>query len=285
VVLDTKRHLTLETKIDTKIDDLYRLPLAEFTAARNALAKTVTGDEAKRVRALVKPTLVPWALNQLFWKARPTYERLLKSGDAVRKAQIAALEGRGGDVRRASEAHRKALADALRETTRLAEAEGSHPGADDLARMLEALSLSATHPERPGRLTEIVQPAGFEALAGVPVAAPTEHVPIAQPKGAAPAARTKGPVPVTEPEDEQDGTAGPGRALEHAPARAAAARRERETAEAKRREAEARVNAAAGALERAKAAEAAARDAFERAQEARHTAEAALAAARQGALE
>ena len=261
--------MTSHVILDTKIDDLYRLPLAEFTATRNALAKTLTGDEAKRVRALVKPTLVPWALNQLFWKARPTYERLLKSGDALRKAQISALEGRGVDVRRASEAHRKALADALREATRLAEAEGSRPGADDLARMHEALSLAATHPERPGRLTEIVRPAGFEALAGVPVAPPHGRVPVAQPKQ---------PGPVTQPKE-------PVRILEPTPARQAAARREREAAAAKRQEAEARVNAAAGALERAKAVEAAARDAFERAQQARHTAEAALAAARQGALE
>ena len=270
VTLDTKSRVTLDTKgLDPKIDDLYRLPLADFTAARNALAKTLTGDEAKRVRALVKPTLVPWALNQLFWKARPTYDRLLKSGDALRKAQISALEGPGADIRRASEAHRKALADALGEATRLAQAEGSRPGADDLARMLEALSLAATHPERPGRLTGIVRPAGFEALDGVPVTPPQERVPVAQPKQPAPAAQAKEPV----------------RTVENTPARQAAAHREREAAAAKRQEAEARVNAAAGALEHAKAVEAAARDAFERAQQARRTAEATLAAARQGALE
>jgi hypothetical protein len=280
VVLDTKRHLTLETKIDTTIDDLYRLPLAEFTAARNALAKTLTGDEGKRVRALVKPTLVPWALNQLFWKARPTYERLLKSGDALRKAQIAALKGRGGDARRALEAHRKALADAVREATRLAEAEGCRPGADDLARMLEALSLAATHPERPGRLTKVVQPAGFEALAGVPVAPPKADVSVAHPKKQ---------VPVAQPRDKQHLAPAAAEAARgtfaHTPSREAAARREREAAAAKRRDAEERVNAAAAALDRAKGAEAAARDAFERAQKARHTAEAVLAAARQGALE
>jgi hypothetical protein len=253
--------------LDTKIDDLYRLPLSEFTAARNALAKTLAGDEAKRVRALVKPTLVPWALNQLFWKARPTYERLLKSGDALRSAQIAALEGRRGDVRRASETHRKALADALREATRLADTEGLRPAADDMARMLEALSLAATHPEQPGRLTELVQPAGFEALAGVPVAQLRERAPVAQPKD----------------QDSQDVASGSCRTLENTRARETAASRERETA--KRQEAEARVNAAARALEHAKAAEAAARNAFECAQEARHAAEADLAAARKGARE
>jgi hypothetical protein len=210
-------------------------------------------------------------LNQLFWKARPTYERLLKSGDALRKAQIAALKGRGSDVRRASEAHRKALADAVREATRLAAAEGSRPGADDLARMLEALSLAATHPEWPGRLTAVLQPAGFEALAGVPVVQPKEHVPVAQP-------RDKQHLVTASAEVAN-------RTLAYTPAREAAARHEREAAAGKRREAEERVNGAASAVERAKAAEAAARDAFERAQEARHTAEAALAAARQGALE
>ena len=259
--------------LDTKIDDLYRLPPSEFTAARNALAKTLVGDEAKHVRALVKPTLVPWTINQLFWNARPTYERLLKSGHALRNAQIAALEGRGGDVRRASETHRKALADALREATRLAEAEGLRPGADDLARMLEAFSLAATHPERPGRLTELVQPAGFEALAGVPVAQLKE-----------PQLKEKMPVAHPEDRDSRDVASGSSRTVENARAHEATASRERESA-AKKQEAEARVNAAARALEHAKAAEAAARDALERAQEARHAAEADLAAARKRARE
>ena len=84
--------------LDPRIDDLYRLPLNEFTAARNALAKTLGGDEAKRVRALAKPTLVPWALNQLFWKARPTYERLLKSGDALPVGTASASDGSGAEA-------------------------------------------------------------------------------------------------------------------------------------------------------------------------------------------
>ena len=80
--------------LDAKIDDLYRQPLGEFTGARNALAKTLTGDEAKRVKALAKPTVVPWAVNQVYWRARAAYDRLMKSGERLRKAQIAALEGR-----------------------------------------------------------------------------------------------------------------------------------------------------------------------------------------------
>lgn len=153
--------------LDAKIDDLYRAPLNDFTGARNALAKSLSGEEAKRVRALAKPTLVPWAVNQVYWHARAAYDRLMKSGERVRKAQIAALEGRSADVRLASEAHRHAIAEAVAEAERLATSAGSKPGADALARTFEALSLATERPEAPGRLTQALQPAGFEALAGI----------------------------------------------------------------------------------------------------------------------
>ena len=81
-------------------------------------------------RALAKPTLVPWAVNQVYWHARAAYDRLMKSGERVRKAQIAALEGRTADVRAASEAHRHAIAEAVAEAERLAKSSGSKPGAD-----------------------------------------------------------------------------------------------------------------------------------------------------------
>jgi len=153
--------------LDDKIDDLYRLPLGEFTAARNALAKSLKGDDAKRVRTLEKPTVVPWAVNQVYWRARSTYDRLMKSGEKLRAAQIAALEGRAADVRAAGEAHRRAIADAVGEAQRLAAAAAAKPGADALARTFESLSLTASAPKTPGRLTDALQPAGFEALAGI----------------------------------------------------------------------------------------------------------------------
>ena len=157
--------------LDAKIDDLYRQPLAEFTAARNALAKTLSGDEAKRVKALAKPNLVPWAVNQVYWQARSVYDRLLKAGERLRKAQIAALEGRSRDVRAANDAHRHAIADAVAEAERLAGAAGSKPSPDALARTFEAVSLAPETPEPHGRLTEALQPSGFEALAGVTITA------------------------------------------------------------------------------------------------------------------
>lgn len=157
--------------LDAHIDNLYRQPLDGFVPGRTALAKTVTGPDAKRVRALIKPTVVPWAVNQVYWRARPVFEAMVAAGSRVRKAQVAALEGRKADVRTASEEHRRAVVDAVREAVRLADAGGAKPGPDALMRTFEALSLSATPLEAPGRLTRPLQPSGFEALGGLTVKA------------------------------------------------------------------------------------------------------------------
>lgn len=159
--------------LEQAIDELYQLPLSDFTAARNRLAKTLTGTERDRVRALEKPAAIPFAVNRLFWRARPVYDRLLKAGAALRAAQIDALEGRPGRVLKASSAHRQALADATTRALALAGNADVRPAAEPLSRMLEAVSLAVTPPDPPGRIVEVVQLSGFEALAGLrPAAAP-----------------------------------------------------------------------------------------------------------------
>jgi hypothetical protein len=155
--------------LEPDIDKLYQGPLGEFVSARTALAKSLNGTDAQRVRALQKPAAVAWAVNQVYWHARPTYDRLIKSGKALRSAQIAALGGKSADVRGAGETHRAAIAGAVREARRLAESSGVRPDADALARTFEALSLATGEIERDGRLTKPLSPAGFEALAGVTV--------------------------------------------------------------------------------------------------------------------
>jgi len=236
--------------LDRQIDELYQLPLAEFTAARNALAKSIGGADASRVKALEKPTVVPWAINQLYWRDRAAWDRLMKSGAALRTAQIAALEGKKADVRKAGEAHRKALAESVERAAELAAENGAKPQPEPLSRMLEALSISATPLPHPGRLTDVIQPAGFEALTGVtPHAAPPPPVK----RGEAKAAAHKG--------------------AEVIPIDREAVRR----AEAARREKDAKIAAATRNLERARAAASQARRALARAEEEVREAEAALA--------
>ena len=230
--------------LDAKIDDLYRQPLEAFVPTRNALAKTLTGADATRVRALLKPTVVPWAVNQVYWQARPVYDKVIKSGERLRAAQIASLEGRrGGDVREAGEAHRRALADAVKAAERLAAASGAKPAADALMRTFETLSLAPEPPEPEGRLTKALQPSGFEALAGV-----------------TPAARA---LPASaRPETPRASATGPDRVAPR-PSVQADRRKERAAEEAARK-GDAAIKTAAAALARAEAAEQLARTAWER---------------------
>lgn len=238
--------------LDRQIDDLYQLPLGEFTAARNALAKTLGGADALQVKRLEKPTVVPWAVNQLYWRDRAAWDRLMKSGAALRTAQIAALEGKKADVRKASEAHRKSLAEAVERATQFAAEHDAKPGPDPLARMLEALSISVAPLPHPGRLTDVVQPAGFEALTGV--------TPQAPPPSAAKRGETAAKGVTAQ---KRDNVVQIDRDAER-------------RAEAARREKEAKVAAATRNLERARAAESQARRALTRAEEEVRAAEAAL---------
>ena len=65
-------------KLDSRIDELYKLPLDEFTKARNALAKTLSGTDKASVASLAKPSVAMWAVNQLYWQDAPTYNALVE---------------------------------------------------------------------------------------------------------------------------------------------------------------------------------------------------------------
>lgn len=225
--------------LETDIDALYALPLPAFTSARNALAKSLSGEARARVKALEKPAVVPWAVNQVYWRDRPAYTRLMAAGARLRTEQIAALTGRPAGLRDAAAEHRGALASAVAAALQASRQHGAHPSADDLSRMLESISLAPELAVAPGRFTEAVQPAGFEALAGV---TPVAH------SGRAPSS-THPPSPVPGPESRPN----PETAAAHARAAAAAL--------ATRREAEADVEDARTRLANAELEEADARKA------------------------
>ena len=110
--------LKSKKSVDDDVEGLFRLPLSEFTAARNALAARVkkAGDAgtAEGIKSLTKPSVAAWAVNQLFWKHRIAFDRLLDAGERFRKAQTAQLAGKSADIRAPLEARRAALARARR---------------------------------------------------------------------------------------------------------------------------------------------------------------------------
>lgn len=164
-------------------DELFRLPLSEFTAARNALAAQLKKDgdseESERIRALSKPPVSAWVVNQLFWKHRTAFDRLFAAGEQFRNAQAAQLAGKSADLRGPLDARREALG----ELTKLAAEilrEADHPSSPEMMRRimttLEALATYGNHSGAPpaGRLTADIDPPGFEALAAL-VPAGTSH--------------------------------------------------------------------------------------------------------------
>jgi len=72
-------------------DGLYALTPAEFTAARDAAAKERKAagetDVAAQVKALHKPSVAAWAVNQLVRREAGQVEQVLEVGAALREAQ------------------------------------------------------------------------------------------------------------------------------------------------------------------------------------------------------
>mgnify|MGYP001176960089 CR=1 FL=1 len=71
--------------LDDQIDQLYQLPLDEFTVARNALAKDSGASEIKK---LEKPNLAAWTVNQLYWRNRKAYDEVTKAAERMRLVSI-----------------------------------------------------------------------------------------------------------------------------------------------------------------------------------------------------
>ena len=155
---------------------LFQRPLAEFTTARNALAaqlkKSGRANEAAQVKGLQKPSVSAWTVNQLFWRHRTLFDRLMASGQQFRAAQAAQLSGKSADLRKPLEARRTALGELSQVAATILKESEHQPSPDMMRRVtttLEALSTLANVPNAPqaGQLVEDVDPPGFETLAAL----------------------------------------------------------------------------------------------------------------------
>ena len=218
---------------DDRIDQLYQLPLEEFTAARNSLAKE-TGDSS--VKKLEKPNLAAWTVNQLYWRERKTYDDMIKAAERMRAVYKQMLAGKNADVRGAEEIHQEALREAKQAAKRILE-DGGHPNADavmmPVAETLDALPGD----EPPGRLTKPLRRMGFNVLEGVPISAKAGPIRPTAPAEKKPAAKEQ--------------TARERRASEAEEREEAMTRERLRFAEAAEREAEAALDRAKRAVERA----------------------------------
>jgi hypothetical protein len=170
-------------RLDNEIDALFGLPLEEFTAARNKLAQRLkkAGDRegAELVQGVGKPSVAAWTINQLARQDRPAVQALLDAGAAVRKEQGRALaRGGGADALRAAQAQeRKLVRELVERAARVLERAGRPATGSMLERISSTLAAAAVSDAgreaiRVGRLSGEIEPAGFEAVAGLAPAPP-----------------------------------------------------------------------------------------------------------------
>jgi predicted ribosome quality control (RQC) complex YloA/Tae2 family protein len=160
---------------DSELDALFALPLDEFTAARNTLAKRLAKDgdreAAEEVQKLAKPTVPAWAVNQLARRKPELVERLIESGEALQEQLV---KGRGGPdaLRAAQQREREALPELVGAAEALLKEGGRSATAQTLERISETLAAGSKSADgraalQSGRLSAELEPAGFEALLGM----------------------------------------------------------------------------------------------------------------------
>jgi hypothetical protein len=178
--------------LDAALAALYQLPLEQFVATRDQLARRLraAGDRAtaREIAALRRPPVSAWAANQLAHAAPHALEELLEAGAVLRQAQQEALAGQPGAARqlRTATAHLRAAITRLSQRAETMLVRAGHAASDaTLTRLAATLQAAATGDEATraalaqGRLQGDLDPAGFGLdLGSAPAepAAPTNVV-------------------------------------------------------------------------------------------------------------
>jgi hypothetical protein len=181
--------------LDAALAALYQLPLEQFVATRDQLARRLraAGDRAtaRQIAGLRRPPVSAWAANQLAHAAPNAVAQLLEAGATLLQAQQDALAGQPGAARqlRTATAHQRAAITRLSSRAETLLVRAGHAASDaTLARLAATLQAAATGDEATraalaqGRLPGDLDPAGFGldlALAPAEPAAPAGVVPAA----------------------------------------------------------------------------------------------------------
>jgi hypothetical protein len=180
--------------IDRAVDELFSVEPSEFIAARDALVKELrdAGDKegAAEVKALRRPTVAAWAINQLARLDPEGIEEVVEAGEALRTASL----GRTGakDLREAV-ARRRDVVKRLTEATKriLPSSSATETNLSAIAQTLEAASVDEQAAEelRRGRFSkELALPAAFpgfgaEEAAAAPPPERAKPAPTGKPRG------------------------------------------------------------------------------------------------------
>jgi hypothetical protein len=169
------RALAAVPDLERELDDLYGGPLELFTSARNDLARRLRkagqSEAAERIRALKKPSVPVWTVNQLARRHRKEVDALLAAGERMRRAQEKVFGGSGAEVlREATAAEREAIRRLTQRAQAVLREEGrsaSHAVLERIASTLRAaaVDVDAARHLAVGRLSGELDAPGFAAVA------------------------------------------------------------------------------------------------------------------------
>ena len=164
---------------DDEIDRLYALPLEDFTAARDELARrrrevdAAAGDAVKQLR---KPSVAAWALNQVRRSNPERCDALIDAGGRLREAHERLLSGGAREsLEQAVESERGLVVEVAREAERELTSAGRSTGGalqEKLRATLHAVASDAEAREAfiRGRLVREHEASGFGPLAATSAA-------------------------------------------------------------------------------------------------------------------
>ncbi|MBA3265080.1 MAG: hypothetical protein H0T14_01730 [Nocardioidaceae bacterium] len=159
---------------DTTADELYALPLTEFTAARNDRVRQARGvgdrDLASRIQSLRKPTVAAWLTNQLVRSCGDEMQALLELGGELREVMA---ELSGDELRELTKQRHQVVSALVQQARSLGHTLGQ-PVSDEVAwavrETLEATLSDSVSADAvaAGRLIDPLQVSGFGVSDGAP---------------------------------------------------------------------------------------------------------------------
>jgi hypothetical protein len=196
--------------VDEEIDRLYGTPLDEFVQERDELAKRLTRDGDRdagaRVKALRKPTVGAWALNQAVRRRRAETDALLATGKRLRAAHEELLSGGDSAVLRETMEEERSLTSALADCAEAIASETGKSGPALRDRVRATLHAAAVQEEAreelaTGRFVREREAVGLGPFDS-DLPAPADPTP-AKPKGERTATKPRAPAAKAQPQAER----------------------------------------------------------------------------------
>jgi hypothetical protein len=156
------------------LDILHTVPLAEFTARRNALVAQLRSaghrEEAAAVARLKKPSVPVWVVNTVAREEPDAVRALVDATERLKRAQMGGRQAMG----EATQAQRRALQTLMRSAERILARGGFGATTATRQRISNTLLGGATDRDarqalQHGRLTDELAAPSFEALAGMSI--------------------------------------------------------------------------------------------------------------------